>query len=107
MAERTLVEQREDMFRTMNGATENRKSECDNMTFESIQDNMVKRGGRDAHMVLSMRKCSEEKMKETCALCGKRRDEHDSRGLIYFSGSEDNLKAGWSCVENLVRKNKI
>lgn len=73
-------------------------------SFESIQESMINKGGKSAEMVLSMRKSHDEHQKEICALCGRRRDEHDLRGLIYFS---DDLKAGWSCVEKLVIANRL
>lgn len=99
-------QQRNDMFKTMNNANKNSES-YEPITFEELQNNMIKKGGTDAEMVLTMRNQHEERMKEICDLCGKSNKEHDSRGFIYFHGGDDHLKAGWSCVEELVRKNKI
>jgi len=75
------------------------------ITFTELQDSIIKKGGSDANMILTMRKQHEDRMKELCDICGKRHDEHDSRGFIYFHG-DVKLKAGWSCVEEIVRKNK-
>jgi len=103
--ERTPEQQRTDMFKTMNKADENRES-YDPVSFEELQNNMIKKGGSDAKMILTMRKQHEERMEEKCDLCGKSYKKHDSRGFIYFHG-DDHLKGGWSCIEELVRKNKI
>ena len=105
LLKRTPEQQRTDMFKTMNKADENRES-YEPVSFEEIQNNMIKKGGSDAKMILTMRKQHEEHMEKKCDLCGKSCKKHDSKGFIYFV-SDDNLKAGWSCVEELVRKNKI
>ena len=76
------------------------------ITFKELQDDIIKKGGVEADRILRMRKQDEERTRELCEVCGRRHDEHDSRGFIYFV-SEDNLKAGWECVEKLVRSNKL
>ncbi len=93
------------MFKTMNEANKNREP-YDPISFTELQDSIIKKGGSDANMVLTMRKQHEDRMKELCDICGKRYDEHDSRGFIYFHG-DDKLKVGWNCVEELVKKNKM
>ncbi len=104
--ERTPEQQKHDMFKTMNDAAEKetgKREVFEGITFEELQNDIIKRGGSEADRILKMRKQHEETMKELCNLCGKSHKEHDGRGFIYFV-SEDNLKAGWSCVEELVRK---
>lgn len=109
MTERTSEQQRNDMFKTMDDASkkeEDKREIFEGITFEELQNNIIKKGGSEADRILKMRKQHDETMNELCDLCGKPHKEHDSRGFIYIHG-EDNLKAGWSCVEELVRKNKM
>jgi len=103
-SKRTPEQQRNDMFRTMDKANKNREH-YDPVSFEELQNNIIKKGGVEADRILRMRKQDEERMKEICDLCGKLYKEHDSRGFIYFI-TDDKLKAGWSCVEELIRRNK-
>lgn len=106
---RTPEQQRNDMFKTMDEASKKNEGEIElfkGITFEELQNNIIKKGGVEADRILRMREQHKERMEELCDLCGKVHKEHDSRGFIYFV-SEDNLKAGWSCVEEIVRKNRI
>lgn len=107
--DRTPEQQKNDMFKTMDEASKKNEGKIElfkGVTFEEIQNNIIKKGGAEADRILRMRKQDEERMEEVCDLCGKSHKEHDSRGFIYFV-SENNLKAGWSCVEEIVKKNKI
>ena len=106
---RTPEQQRNDMFKTMDEASKKNEGEIElfkGITFEELQNNIIKKGGVEADRILRMREQHKERMEELCDLCGKFHKEHDSKGFIYFV-SDDNLKAGWSCVEEIVRKNKI
>ncbi len=76
------------------------------VTFTELQDSIIKKGGAEADRILKIRKQHEETMEELCDLCGKPHKEHDSRGFIYFHG-DDKVKAGWSCAEEIIRKNKM
>ena len=106
---RTPEQQRNDMFKTMNEASKKDEDKMEifkGITFEELQNNIIKKGGSEADKIIRMRKQYNETMDELCDLCGRSHKEHDSRGFIYIH-SGDNLKAGWSCVEDIIRKNKI
>jgi len=77
----------------------------DDRSLEGWSDIILDKNSK-ADRILKMRKQHDETMNELCDLCEKSHKEHDSKGFIYFV-SDDNLKAGWSCVEELIRKNKI
>ncbi len=76
------------------------------ITFKELQDNIIEKGGAEGDRIIKIIKQHKETMKELCDLCRKTHEEHDSRGFIYFHG-EGQLKAGWECVEKLVRREKL
>ncbi len=78
-------------------------SEFEGVTFQELQDSIIKRGGKDANMMLRMQKQYDERQKEKCDLCGKFIGEHDSREFIYLHNI--NKKVGWECVEMFVLQN--
>ena len=103
---RTPEQQRNDMFKTMDEADKNRE-QYEPITFAEMGEKILKDENHPLYKgVVKGIEQSNKRMEELCDLCGKPHKEHDSRGFIYFHG-DDRLKAGWSCVEEIVRKNKI